>query len=151
MIAMNKGKGKLVLPILALLVILSFISGCTPPPIQTSTDLNIEITELGFNPGIVYIPAGQKIKVTVTNSTDSQHSWVILREPYFSPYKSDTLDVFYEISVPSGESKTESFKSPETAIQLDIICENELCTEAGLHGKIIVVEELITGSDGSRE
>ncbi len=136
----------LVAVILAFMLVLA--SGCTPPPMQTSTNLDIQITDKGFNPGIVYVPAGQSITVTLTNMTQSEHSWIILTESYFNPYQDQTLDVYYELSIPAGDTQTGTFLAPQTGIQLDIICENEQCIEAGLHGSFVVVDEETTDSDG---
>lgn len=134
---MRKLNEIIVAAILAMTLMLT--SGCTPPPIQTCTDLEIQITEKGFEPGTVYVPAGETITVTFTNSTQTEHSWIILAEPYFSPYQDDKLDAYYEITIPARESMTDTFTAPQTGIQLDIVCENEQCIEAGFRGRFVVV------------
>lgn len=121
--------------------VLLFTARCSSPPIQAETTLTIEITDQGFIPGDVYVPTGQEISVTIINKTGSDHAWIVLAEPYFSPYQADTPDVFYEILVPAGKSMTDTFTAPATGIQLDIICENELCIEAGFRGRFIAVED----------
>lgn len=131
-----------------LVFLLVFASGCTPAPIQTSTNLEIQITDKGFDPGKVYVPAGQSITVTITNMTKSEQSWIILAEPYFNPYQDQTSDVYYKLSIPAGDTQTATFLAPQTGIQLDIICENERCIEAGLRGSFVVVDEGTMDSDG---
>jgi plastocyanin len=130
-----------ILAVATLALTLVLASGCTPPPIQTSTNLEIQITEEGFEPGTVYVPAGQTVNVTLTNLTQSEHSWIILAEPYFSPYQDETLEVYFELSIPAGESQTDTFIAPQTGIQLDIICENEQCIEVGFRGRLVVVDQ----------
>jgi plastocyanin len=129
------------LSVLILAVILASAAGCAPPSIQTASSLTVQITEKGFTPAEVYVPAGQEITIQVTNKTDSDHIWIILAEPYFSPYQADAPDVYYQITIPAGESITDTFTAPTTGIQLDIICENELCIEAGFRGRFIAVDE----------
>ena len=121
--------------------VLLLAAGCSPPPIQAETSLTIEITEKGFIPGDVFVPIGREITVTIINKTGSDHAWTVLAEPYFSPYQTDAPDVFYEILVPAGKSMKDTFTAPATGIQLDIICENELCIEAGFRGRFIAIEE----------
>ncbi len=117
------------------------LAGCTPPPIQTHNSFNIVIQENQFSPDTLFVNTDSEIDVSISNETSESHDWIILVEPYFSPYRKGETEPYLQVSVPAGETLQTSFISPSTAIQLDIVCENEDCVLAGMRARLIVVEK----------
>lgn len=127
-------------------MVLMLISGiglirCTPPPIQTQSSFNIMIHENRFTPDTLYVNTSSEVILNITNETSESHDWIILTEPYFSPYHKGEVESYYKVTVPAGETIKTTFIAPATAIQLDIVCENENCVLAGMRARLIVVQK----------
>ncbi len=133
-------KVKYIFFIFALLT-LFLIAGCNPPEILPETSIDVQISDKGFIPDVLYVPTGKEIYVTLTNSTQEDHNWVILADSYVNPYLQGPPTVYFEVEVPAGRIINTSFLSPKSPIQLDIVCENDECIKAGMNSLLVVVDK----------
>jgi plastocyanin len=123
------------------LVSILILAGCSAPEIHPETRLEVQISEKGFTPDVLYVPAGKEITITLTNSTEVDHKWIILVDSYVNPFLQDPPTVYFQITVPAGETVNSTFLSPKSPIQLDVVCENEACIKAGMNALLVVVNQ----------
>lgn len=123
------------------LFLLSLMVGCSAPPLLLETSLEVQISEKGFTPDALYVPTGKELSVTLTNTTTTDHKWIILADPYVNPYVQGSPSVYFQIDVPAGKTVNTSFLTPESPIQLDVVCENDACIKAGMNAILVVVEQ----------
>jgi plastocyanin len=117
------------------------MTGCNAPTIHPETSIEVQISDKGFTPDVLYVPTGKEIKITLINSTQEDHNWIILADSYVNPYLQGPPDVYFEVEVPAGKTIYTSFNSPKSPIQLDVVCENEECIKAGMNSLLVVVEK----------
>jgi plastocyanin len=134
-------KWKYIASLFIVFISIHIMAGCNAPPIHPETSIEVQISDKGFTPDVLYVPTGKEIKITLTNSTQEDHNWIILADSYVNPYLQDPPAVYFKIDVPAGKTINTSFFSPKSPIQLDVVCENDECIKAGMNSLLVVVEE----------
>jgi uncharacterized cupredoxin-like copper-binding protein len=108
-----------------------------------SPTINVTMTDFHFTPDTFTIPAGQEITVTATNDGAVEHEFVIFKlgtnaGDKFGP--EDEENIYWEVEVQPGETKTEIFIAPAEPGEYYVTCGIVGHLEAGMSGNVIVVE-----------
>lgn len=107
---------------------------------KAATTLKVEMTDFAFSPSEVSVPAGQEITLELSNKGAVEHEWVIMKEPGTQPFDADDEEkVYWEIELEAGESTTVKFTAPSTSGEYQLICGIPGHWEAGMVGKLMVV------------
>ena len=127
----------LVLVLLGLSLVLSACGGG-----GASTDISVTMTDFKFEPTEFTVPAGQEITITATNNGAVLHEFVIFNLGTDAGEKfgdEDEGNIYWEVEVDPGASKTETFTAPTEPGEYYVTCGIEGHLEAGMIGKMIVV------------
>ena len=109
---------------------------------QAVTELNVSLAEFTFTPTTFTIPAGQEITLNLTNKGAVIHEFVIMKagKEVSIPFNDDDEpNIYWELEVKPGESATAKFTAPEAG-EYQVVCGTEGHTEAGMIGKLTVVQ-----------
>ena len=107
-----------------------------------STTINVVFTDFHFVPDKFTIPAGQEITVNAKNDGAVVHNLVIMK---LGETAGDTFDdedqanVYWQVEVDPGGSKTETFTAPTEPGEYQLVCRTPGHLEAGMIGKLKVV------------
>ena len=106
-----------------------------------STAINVTMTDFHFTPDAFTISAGKEITVTATNNGAVEHEFVIFKlgtnaGDKFGP--EDEENIFWEVEVQPGETKTATFTAPTEPGEYYVTCGIAGHLEAGMSGKLIV-------------
>ena len=109
-----------------------------------SSTINVTMTDFKYEPTAFTIPAGQEITINATNNGAVVHEYVIMKYGLtigdtFGP--EDEENIYWEIEVDPGQSKTETFTAPSELGEYQIICGTQGHYEAGMVGKLTVAEK----------
>jgi uncharacterized cupredoxin-like copper-binding protein len=107
-----------------------------------STTIDVTFSEFTFMPTEFTIPAGQEIMITGKNEGAVEHEFVIFKlgtdaGDSFGP--EDEENIFWELQVLPGESKTGTFTAPSDPGEYYVTCGLEGHLVAGMVGKLTVV------------
>ncbi|MBV6450863.1 MAG: hypothetical protein MHPDNHAH_01590 [Anaerolineales bacterium] len=144
---------KKILPAFVLVFLLAACGGVSKPV----TEIKLEATDFAFNPLSATVPVGKPITVTVKNDGSVEHDFVIAKINVadvvtegdgmdmghdMSDMGHDMGDMEYDlhISTPVGETSALTF-TPTEAGEYEFFCSVPGHKEAGMIGKLIVVEE----------
>ena len=98
-----------------------------------STTIDAAFTDFHFVPDAFTIPAGQEITINAKNNGAVIHEFVIMK---FGD--EDESNIFWEVEVDPGGSKTEIFTAPTESGEYQIVCGTPGHLEAGMIGKLTV-------------
>ena len=132
-------QGALFSAVLSLGLILTACGGGGP-----STELKVFMTDFSFSPMEFTVPAGQEITVSTTNNGAVEHELVIFNYGTDAGDKfgeEDEENIYWEIELMPGESAVETFIAPNQPGEYYVVCGIQGHIEAGMVGKLIVVEE----------
>ncbi len=106
-----------------------------------SNTIDVTMTDFMFQPAEFTIPAGEEITVNATNSGAVVHEFVIMK---YGQNIGDTFgdedegNIYWEIEVDPGQSKTATFTAPTDLGEYQLVCGTEGHFQAGMSGKITV-------------
>ena len=131
-------KRRIVLPafLLVLAVILSACGG------GSRTKLNITMTDFKYDPVENTIAAGKEITLTIKNEGAVLHEYVIMNLGQTAGETfgdEDEGNIYWEVEVDPGQSKTVTFTAPSEAGEYEIVCGTEGHLAAGMKGTLTVV------------
>ena len=131
-------KRRIVLPafLLVLAVILSACGG------GSQTKLNITMTDCKYDPVENTIAAGKEITLTIKNEGAVLHEYVIMNLGQTAGETfgdEDEGNIYWEVEVDPGQSKTVTFTAPSEAGEYEIVCGTEGHLAAGMKGTLTVV------------
>ena len=129
-------KNKLTITFLLLMLCLS---ACTQS--GTSNKLNVEITDFAFTPNQFTITAGEEITLHVIHKGLVEHDLIIMKlntdvGPHFNA--EDQPNVFWEVKIQPGESRTITLTAPTQPGTYQIVCGMAGHVEAGMIGVLEV-------------
>jgi uncharacterized cupredoxin-like copper-binding protein len=121
-------------------VVLFGISACGGG--GASSTINLTMTDFMFSPDTFVVPAGKEITLNVTNIGAVVHDFVIFKlgasvGDKFGP--EDTPNIYWEVKVSSGETKSMTFTAPAEPGDYYVTCGIPGHHEAGMNGKLTVV------------
>ena len=107
-----------------------------------STTIDVAFTDFHFVPDAFTIPAGQEITINAKNNGAVIHEFVIMKfgETVGDKFgDEDESNIFWEVEVGPGSSKTETFTAPTEPGEYQVVCGTPGHLEAGMIGKLTVV------------
>lgn len=116
------------------------ISSCGGP--GYTTNLSVSMADFSYTPKELKIPAGKEITLTAKNDGKVQHEFVIMKKgtKVTTPFDDDDEpNVYWEIEVEPGQSKTETFTAPPDSGDYEIVCGTPGHFEAGMEASMAVV------------
>lgn len=108
-----------------------------------STKLSVNMTDFVFEPSTFTVPAGQVITLTAANNGAVVHEFVIMNFGTTVGDKfgdEDEGNIYWEVEVDPGASTTVTFTAPATAGEYQVVCGTAGHLEAGMVGKLLVVQ-----------
>jgi uncharacterized cupredoxin-like copper-binding protein len=107
------------------------------------TRINFTMTDFAFSPNEFTIPAGQELTLHITHHGSVQHNFILMKYGTDAGEMFDEADkanVFWEVDLQPGDSKTIAFAAPEQPGTYQIICGMPGHLQSGMVGKLIVTE-----------
>ncbi|MBI5963358.1 MAG: cupredoxin domain-containing protein [Chloroflexi bacterium] len=108
------------------------------------TKLNVSMTDFKYEPMESTILAGEEITFSIKNVGAVLHEYVIMNLGQTAGDKfgdEDEGNIFWEVEVEAGQSKTVTFTAPTEAGTYEIVCGTPGHMEAGMKGILIVVDK----------
>jgi uncharacterized cupredoxin-like copper-binding protein len=108
-----------------------------------STKVSFTMTDFAFTPNEFTVPAGQEITIRVTHNGTMEHDFIVMKYgtdagEMFN--EEDKVNVFWEVDLQPGDSKTVRFSAPEQPGTYQVICGMVGHMQSGMVGKLIVTE-----------
>lgn len=101
------------------------------------TALAATATNFAFSPDLWTVGAGDAVTLTLTNSADQTHEWVIMSAPITAESEFTEEAVIWEMESEAGQVATDTFTAP-AAGTYQIICALEGHFDAGMEGELVV-------------
>lgn len=108
-----------------------------------SAAIDVTMTDFQFTPNSFTILAGQETTINAVNNGVVEHEFVILD---FGADAGDEFDeedkknIYWEVTVPPGQSVTLTFAAPSTPGEYSVVCGIQGHLMAGMVGELTVVE-----------
>jgi uncharacterized cupredoxin-like copper-binding protein len=128
-----------IIVLLSLSLILAACGGGGP-----STKLNITMDDFKYDPMENTIPAGKEITLNIKNDGAVLHEYVIMKLGQTAGETfgdEDEGNIYWEVEVDPGQSKSVTFTAPPDAGTYEIVCGTQGHLEAGMKGSLIVVSQ----------
>ena len=124
---------------LTFLLFMLVLSACGQS--QPSTKIGVDMTDFAFTPNQYTVPAGQEITLQVTHDGLVTHDFIIMKYgtevgEHFN--EEDQPNIYWQIEVHPGESKTFTFIAPDQPGTYQIVCGMAGHVEAGMVGNLEV-------------
>jgi uncharacterized cupredoxin-like copper-binding protein len=132
---------KQIFPLIVLVVAVLTLTACGGAG-GSSTTIDVVFTDFMFTPNTFVIPAGQEITLTATNNGAVVHNFVIMN---FGTTVGDNFgdedegNIYWEVEVDPGGSKSVTFTAPSEAGEYQVICRTEGHIIAGMIGDLTVI------------
>jgi uncharacterized cupredoxin-like copper-binding protein len=139
---MNKSPFTKKLVVVLIAVFTLVISGCGAS--GPSTKINFKMTDFAFTPNEFTVTAGEEITLNVTHNGTVEHNFIVMKYGTDAGEmfdKTDKVNIFWEVDMQPGDSKTAVFHAPEEPGTYQIICGMVGHLQSGMVGKLIVVEQ----------
>lgn len=126
---------------LLILILASALSACENS--GSSKEVNFTITDFAFTPSDFTVTAGEEITVTATHNGTMEHNFIVMR--YGTDVgdmfdAEDQVNVFWEVTLQPGDSKTVVFNAPDQPGTYQVLCGMPGHMQSGMLGKLIVME-----------
>ena len=123
--------------LLSLALVVSACGGAS-----ASNTINVTMSEFAFDPNTSTVTSGSNVTLTAINNGAVEHEFVIFKlgtsaGDSFGP--EDEGNIFWEIQVPPGETKSGTFTAPADPGEYYVTCGLKGHLEAGMIGKLIVL------------
>jgi len=110
---------------------------------KPSTDIKVDMTDFAFTPNQYIVPAAKQITLQVTHDGLVTHEFIIMKYgtevgEHFN--EEDQPNVYWQITVQPGDSKTFTFIAPDQPGTYQIVCGMAGHVEAGMVGKLEVTK-----------
>lgn len=139
---MNKKSFTKKIFVLLLLILASALTACGGS--GSSTKINFRMTDFAFSPNEFTIPAGGQITLHATHDGTVEHNFIVMKHGTDAGEMFDEADkanVFWEVDLQPGDSKTIVFTAPEQPGTYQIICGMVGHLQSGMVGKLIVTDK----------
>jgi plastocyanin len=129
-------------PLVALAAVVLMLGACGDDSTDTTANANNQqiaasARSFAYTPASWTVAAGQDVTLTLTNTSDTEHEWVIMKAPITAEADFTEEGVFWEVEAGAGETVTDSFTPPEPGTY-QIICGLEGHFTAGMLGELVV-------------
>jgi len=110
----------------------------------SSTKINFTMTDFAFTPSEFKIPAGKEITLHITHNGMVAHNFIVMKYGTDAGDMFDEADrpnVFWEMDLQPGDSKTVIFTAPEKPGTYQILCGMAGHLQSGMVGELIVTNK----------
>ncbi len=110
----------------------------------SSTNINFRMTDFAFTPNEFSVPAGQEITVHITHDGTVAHNFIVMKSGTEAGDMFDEADqpnIYWEMDLQPGDSKTVTFTTPEQPGTYQVLCGMAGHLQSGMVGKLIVTEQ----------
>ena len=124
--------------VLSASLVLSACGGGSAP----SSTINVTMTDFQFTPNSFTVPAGQTITINANNNGAVVHNFVVMKLGTTAGDAwddSDIPNVFWQIQLEPGASKTDTFTAPTEPGEYQVVCSTPGHIMAGMIAKLDVV------------
>ena len=130
------------LSLVCLLVVSTLLLAACGGGSAAKDTIDVTFTDFKFTPDVFTIPAGKEITLNATNNGAVVHEFVIMKlgtnvGDNFGD--EDEGNIYWEVEVDPGGSKTETFTAPANSGEYQVVCGTPGHYMAGMVGKLIVV------------
>lgn len=132
---------KKILILLTLAVSLA-LSSCGGGSKSASTKLDVTLTDFQFSPNQFTVPAGQEIKLNLSNTGAVVHNFVIMKKGQSAGNEftaEDEPNVYWQVELAPGGSTQTSFTAPSDPGDYEVVCKTPGHLQAGMTAKMTVV------------
>lgn len=124
------------------LLTMSFILVLSACGMLDRTDkLSFTMTDFAFHPNEFNVEAGTEITIRVTHDGTMEHNFIVMKYGTDAGEvfdETDKVNVFWEVDLQPGDSKTIRFTAPEQPGTYQIICGMPGHLQSGMIGRMIV-------------
>lgn len=109
----------------------------------SSTRINFTMTDFAFSPNEFTILTGAEITLRATHHGTVEHNFIVMKYGTDAGEMFDEADkanVFWEVELQPGDSKTILFTAPEQPGTYQIICGMAGHLQSGMVGRLIVTD-----------
>jgi uncharacterized cupredoxin-like copper-binding protein len=109
-----------------------------------STRVNFTMTDFAFTPNEFTVPAGAEITLHVSHNGTVEHNFIIMKHGMEAGEMFDETDqanVFWEVDLQPGDSRTVLFTAPEEPGTYQVICGMVGHLQSGMVGELVVTEK----------
>ena len=135
-----------------ILILATLLTGCAGAGIsQAATELTVQASDFAYNPASVTVPAGQPVTLTLKNTGNIEHDFVVDKINVTDVEASDSGPAMHHQMGHEPEYDLHFFaRAGDTAVlnftalepgTYEIFCSIEGHKEAGMIGKLIVVDQ----------
>jgi uncharacterized cupredoxin-like copper-binding protein len=133
------------------LLLAIFLTACASPSQATGTEITVDATDFAYNPSSITVPSGEPVTITLNNSGNVEHDFVVEKINVKDVVASDTgpaehhqmsgmPDYDLHFFAKSGDSATLQFTALEPGTY-EIFCSIQGHKEAGTIGNLIVSDQ----------
>ena len=136
-----------------LLIAIPFLllAACAPQPSEPATELTVKMTDFAYNPSSLTIPAGQPVTLTLMNTGNIEHDFVIeeidvttkvLQDSGSDAHHAHGEEKNYDLHASAGIGDTTVLEF--TALRpgtYKVFCSVEGHEEAGMVGELTVLDQ----------
>jgi uncharacterized cupredoxin-like copper-binding protein len=137
--------------VLALIVPFVLLAACAAQPAQPETELTVEMKDFAYTPSSLTVPAGQPITLTVKNTGNVEHDFVIekinattkvLEDNGSNAHHAHGEQAGYDVHVSArpGEASILQLTVSEPGTY-EVFCSVEGHKEAGMIGQLNVLDQ----------
>jgi uncharacterized cupredoxin-like copper-binding protein len=126
---------------LALLGLAMLLPACGSSSQESSTNVNVTMTDFQFSPRTFTVPAGQTITFHASNNGAVEHTFVVMKLGAAAIDKftdADQANVYWQTKLGPGESVTETFTAPDEPGEYQIVCDIPGHFQAGMIASLVV-------------
>ena len=124
--------------VVALLAAVTLLASCGGDDDAVSS-VSVTATDFAFDPDVWTLKAGETFDITLINSGNEEHEWVIMKAPITEESQFTEDGVLWETEAETGESKVDTGPALEAG-EYQIICGLEGHFSAGMKGSLTVTE-----------
>lgn len=132
-------KKLLILPVMMFALALSSCASAGP-----SNRIRFTMTDFAFTPNEFTVLAGEEITLQATHNGTVEHNFILMKYGTDAGDMYDEEDkgnIFFEVDLQPGESKTVTFTAPEQPGTYQVICGMVGHLQSGMIGKLIVTDQ----------
>ena len=109
-----------------------------------SNRISFTMTDFAFTPNEFTVVAGEEITLQATHNGTVEHNFIVMKSGTDAGDVYDEEDkgnVFFEVDLQPGESKTVTLTAPEQPGAYQVICGMVGHLQSGMIGKLIVTDQ----------
>lgn len=137
--------------ILLILLSLILLTACASQPPKPATDITVEMIDFAYNPSSITVPAGEPVTVTIKNTGNIEHDFVVekinattkvMEDSGSDAHHAHGEEQNYDLHASANAGETTVFEM--TVVEpgtYEVFCSVEGHKEAGMIGELIVLAQ----------